>query len=127
MVFHRLIMPDGYWVDLDQFHGLDQAGETGLKDQVNNHYLEIFGASLALGVIAGAAEASTSSGYAASGSDIYRQGVASSLSQSGGRALDRFINIPPTVTIREGHRVKVYLTQDLLLPAYENHAVEGEI
>jgi type IV secretion system protein VirB10 len=127
LVFHRLIMPDGYSVDLDQFHGLDQAGETGLKDQVNNHYLEIFGASLALGVIAGAAEATTSSGYAASGGDVYRQGVASSLSQSGGRALDRFINIPPTITIREGHRVKVYLTQDLLLPAYENHAVESEI
>jgi type IV secretory pathway VirB10-like protein len=127
LVFHRLIMPDGYSVDLDQFRGLDQAGETGLKDQINNHYLEIFGASLALGVIAGAAEASTSSGYNATGSDVYRQGVASSLSQSGGRALERFINIPPTITIREGHRVKVYLTQDLLLPAYENHAVESEI
>jgi hypothetical protein len=24
----------------------------------------------------------------------------------------------PTVTIREGHRVKVYLTSDLELPAY---------
>jgi type IV secretion system protein TrbI len=127
LVFHRLIMPDGYSVDLDQFHGLDQIGETGLKDQINNHYLQIFGASIALGVIAGASEATTSSGYASSGSDTYRQGVASSLSQSGARALDRFINIPPTLTIREGHRVKVYLTQDLLLPAYENHTVPGDI
>ena len=24
--FHRMLMPDGYSVDLDQFHGLDQAG-----------------------------------------------------------------------------------------------------
>jgi type IV secretion system protein VirB10 len=127
LVFHRMIMPDGYSVDLDRFHGLDQAGETGLKDEVNNHYLQIFGASIALGVIAGATEATTSSGYAASGADAYRQGVASSLSQSGARALDHFINIPPTVTIREGHRVKVSLTQDLLLPAYENHAVPGDI
>jgi type IV secretion system protein VirB10 len=127
LVFHRMIMPDGYSVDLDRFHGLDQAGETGLKDEVNNHYLQIFGASIALGVIAGATEATTSSGYAASGTDAYRQGVASSLSQSGARALDHFINIPPTVTIREGHRVKVSLTQDLLLPAYENHAVPGDI
>src|SRR6202041_3508362 len=38
-VFHRLIIPDGYSVDLDQFHGLDQIGEEGLKDKVNNHYL----------------------------------------------------------------------------------------
>ena len=32
VVFHRMIMPDGYSVDLDQFHGLDQAGEEGLKE-----------------------------------------------------------------------------------------------
>ena len=28
-------------VDLDQFQGLDQIGEQGLKDKVNNHYLQI--------------------------------------------------------------------------------------
>ncbi len=56
VVFHRLIMPDGYSVDLDQFQGLDQIGEEGLKDKVNNHYLQIFGTSIALGVIAGASE-----------------------------------------------------------------------
>ncbi len=54
VTFHRLLMPDGYSVDLDQFHGLDQIGDTGLKDKVNNHYLQIFGTSIALGVIAGA-------------------------------------------------------------------------
>ncbi|WP_158790307.1 TrbI/VirB10 family protein [Granulicella sp. L60] len=121
VTFHRLIMPDGYSVDLDQFHGLDQIGDTGLKDITNNHYLEIFGTSIALGVIAGAAETTTNSGYNETGSEAYRQGIASSLSQSSANVLDRFINIPPTITIREGHRIKVYLTQDMLLPAYENH------
>jgi type IV secretory pathway VirB10-like protein len=122
VTFHRLLMPDGYSVDLDQFHGLDQAGATGLKDKVNNHYLEIFGASIALGVISGAAEATSfNEGYNESGSEAYRQGIASSLAQSGANVLDRFINIPPTITIREGHRIKVYITQDMLLPAYENH------
>ena len=51
-----MLMPDGYSVDLDQFHGLDQIGQEGLKDQVNNHYLQIFGTSIALGVIAGASQ-----------------------------------------------------------------------
>src|SRR5437660_7545756 len=37
MTFHRLIMPDGFSVNLDQFHGLDQVGETGLRDQINHH------------------------------------------------------------------------------------------
>jgi type IV secretory pathway VirB10-like protein len=125
VAFHRMIMPDGYSVDLDQFHGLDQAGETGLKDKVNNHYLQIFGASIALGVIAGAAEATTDSGYEENGSDMYRQGMAESLAASGANVLDKFINIPPTITIREGHRIKIYLTQDMLLPAYENHDMPG--
>jgi len=126
VTFHRLLMPDGYSVDLDQFHGLDQAGATGLKDKVNNHYIEIFGASIALGVIAGAAQASNNNaGYNQSGTEAYKSGIASSLSQSSANVLDRFINIPPTITIREGHRIKIYITQDMLLPAYENHDMPG--
>lgn len=128
VIFHRLIMPDGYSVDLDQFHGLNQVGETGLKDQVNNHYVQIFGASIALGVIAGAAESSASNaGVYANGVDAYKTGVASSLSQSSARVLDKFLSIMPTLTIREGYRVKVYMTGDLLLPAYENHTVPPNI
>ena len=128
VVFHRLLMPDGYSVDLDQFQGLDQAGATGLKDQVNHHYFQIFGASIALGIIAGAAESSVNNvGLGEGGSGAYRAGAASGVSQSATRVLDRFLNINPTLTIREGHRVKVYLTQDLLLPAYENHRVPPNI
>ena len=124
VIFHRMIMPDGYSVDLDQFQGLNQTGETGLKDKVNNHYFQIFGSSIALGIIAGAAEVSNSGGVlTGNGTDAYKYGVAASLSQSATTVLDQFINIPPTITIREGHRVKVYISQDLLLPAYENHTI----
>jgi type IV secretion system protein VirB10 len=124
VVFHRLIMPDGYSVDLDQFHGLDQIGEEGLKDKVNNHYLEIFGTSIALGVIAGAGEIEEGGGtITTSGSQAFTTGAASSVSQSATTILDRFMQIPPTITIREGHRVKIYFTQDMLLPAYENHTI----
>ena len=124
VAFHRLIMPDGYSVDLDQFHGLDQIGEEGLKDKVNNHYLEIFGTSIALGVIAGAGEITQGGGtITTSGSQAFTNGTAASVSQSATSILDRFMQIPPTITIREGHRVKVYFTQDLLLPAYSNHTI----
>jgi type IV secretion system protein VirB10 len=126
VVFHRMIMPDGYSVDLDQFHGLDQIGEEGLKDKVNNHYVQIFGASIALGVIAGAAQISQGGGvYASSGPQVFTNGASASVSQSATTILDRFMQIPPTITIREGHRVKVYFTQDMLLPAYENHTIPG--
>jgi type IV secretion system protein TrbI len=124
VVFHRLIMPDGYSVDLDQFQGLDQIGEEGLKDKVNNHYLQIFGTSIALGVIAGASQITQGGGtITTSGSQGFTNGAAASVSQSAATILDRFIQIPPTITIREGHRVKVYFTQDMLLPAYSNHRI----
>ncbi len=125
VVFHRMIMPDGYSVDLDQFHGLDQIGEEGLKDIVNNHYLQIFGTSIALGVIAGAAEITQGgSSFVGSGSQEFTNGAAGSVSESATTVLDQFLQIPPTITIREGHRVKVYFTQDMLLPAYTHHTID---
>jgi type IV secretion system protein VirB10 len=32
--------------------------------------------------------------------------------------LDRYLNVVPTFTIREGHRISVYLSQDLMLAPY---------
>ncbi len=127
VVFHRLIMPDGYSVNLDQFKGLDQIGDTGLRDQVNNHYLRIFGVSLAIGALGAVAQAGTGSALTASGSDLMRQGFASSTAQSSAQILDKFLNIMPTVTIREGHRVKVYLSGDLALPDYNNHEMPSNL
>jgi type IV secretion system protein VirB10 len=125
--FHRLLLPNGSWVSLDKFQGLNQIGETGLRDQVNHHYTQIFGVSLAIGAIAGLAQSNTQYGFGTSASDVYRQGVATSLSQSSLRILDRYLNVLPTYTIREGHRVNVYLSQDLLLPAYDQHEMPGDI
>lgn len=127
VTFHRLIMPDGYSVSLDKLQGLNQIGETGLQDQVNHHYLEVFGVSLAIGAIAGLSQANTAYGANESAADAYRQGVTASLSQSSVHILDRYLNVLPTVTIREGHRVKVYLSDDLLLPAYEKHQMPSDL
>ena len=57
--FHRLVMPDGHTYSLDRFKGLDQIGDTGLKDSVNRHYLQVFGASLAIGALSGLAQYGT--------------------------------------------------------------------
>ena len=124
--FHRLALPDGRTYSLDQFKGLNQIGETGLRDQVNRHYLQVFGASLAIGAISGLAQYGTSGGYAsAEFSDQYRQAAGASLAASAARVLDRYLNVLPTITIREGYRIKVYLTNDLELPAYTSTDTGG--
>ena len=50
--FHRLIYSDGRWVSLE-FHSPNQVGEAALKDQVNRHYLSMFTAVGAIGVLSG--------------------------------------------------------------------------
>jgi hypothetical protein len=49
---------------------------------------------------------------------IIAGGVGDATSQATLQVMNRFLNRLPTITIREGHRVKVYLTSDVELPAY---------
>ena len=116
--FHRLIMPDGYSVDLDQFEGLNQLGDTGLKDKVNHHYFQIFGVSIALGFLGAISQREFEEPFDSAGPQFAR---------SAAQILNRFLNIAPTVTIREGHRIKVYLMQDLKLPAYDAHGIRSDL
>jgi type IV secretory pathway VirB10-like protein len=123
VMFHRLLMPDGRTYRLDEFNGLNQIGDAGLRDKVNHHYLATFGAAAAVGLISGLAQYLGNFGLGAGDGDrtvIIAGGVGDAASQATVQVMNRFLNRLPTVTIREGHRVKVYLTSDLELPAYES-------
>ena len=111
--FHRLILPDGRWISLD-FHGLNQVGEGALKDQVDRHYFSMFAAVGAVGVLSGltAARGNPYEGGAAG----FRAGAGQGLGQAATRILDRFLNRLPTITIRAGHRLRVWFTSDVLVP-----------
>ena len=119
--FHRLVLPDGQSFDLNQFKGLNQLGDNGLRDRVNQHYWSTFGSAAAIGLVGGLSQLL---GYAAlSGGDgdrtvVVAGGSADSASQAAAQSLGRFLNRMPTITIREGHRVKVYVTSDIELPEW---------
>ena len=119
--FHRLLMPDGRTYRLDQFQGLNQIGDAGLRDRVNHHYLSTFGAAAAVGLISGLSQYLGSAGLASGDGDrtiVIAGGAGEATAQAALQVMNRFLNRLPTITIREGHRVKVYLTSDLELPAY---------
>jgi type IV secretion system protein VirB10 len=121
VAFHRLLLPDGSSYSLDQYPGANQVGDAGLKDQVDNHYWSTFGAAAAIGLISGLAQAIGTAGLSAGEGNrtvVIAGGAADVASQAAAQAMNRFLNRLPTITIREGHRVKVYLTSDLELPAY---------
>ena len=125
VAFHRLVMPDGMTYPLDDFIGVNQIGDTGLRDRVNHHYWSTFGAAGAVGLINGLAQSLSGLGF---GSDegnrtlIIAGSTSDATAQASLQVMNRFLNRLPTITIREGHRVKVYLTGDLDLPPYEGPA-----
>ena len=93
---------------------------------MNNHYFSIFGASLAIGAIGGLAQIGNgATGLVYDPSVAFRNGVTQSMAESSDRVLDRFLNRKPTITIREGTRVKIILTDDLQLPSYESMHTGG--
>ena len=111
--FHRLIYPDGRWVALE-FHGLNQVGEGALKDQVNRHYFSMFAAVGAVGVISGLT-LQNSNPYGG-GAEAFRAGAGQGLGQAATQILQRFLNRLPTITIRAGHRLRIWFTSDVLVP-----------
>lgn len=121
--FNRLVMPDGRTYRLDQFVGLNDIGDAGLRDQVNQHYKSTFGASAAVGLISGFAQYLGTAGFNRGGGDrtviiTGGVGVGDAAAQSTAQVMNRYLNRTPSVTIREGHRVKVYVTSDFELPPY---------
>ena len=113
VAFHRIIWPEGRSVSLE-FNGLNQIGESALKDAVDRHYFSMFAAAGAVGIL---------SGLTAIGSNPYgggRAGFQAGASQGLGEAaiqiLSRFLNRLPTITIRAGHRLRIWFTGDVLVP-----------
>ena len=111
--FHRLIYPDGRWVTLE-FHGLNQVGEGALKDQVNRHYWSMFAAVGAVGVLSGLTL--RGSNPYGGGQQSFQAGAGQGLGQAAMQILDRFLNRLPTLTIRAGHRLRIWFTSDVLIP-----------
>ena len=113
VAFHRLLLPDGSWIDLE-FAGLNQAGESALQDQVSRHYLSTFAAAGAVGAL---------SGLTLAGASPYglRAGVGQGLGGSATSMLDRYLNRMPEITIRAGHRLRIWFTGDVLVPTPPAH------
>lgn len=103
ILWSRLIRPDGVSVAIAS-PGTDEAGQSGLAGEVDNHFFKRFGSALLLSVV-GAASAIGTGGASvlASGGGIGAAGVAAQ--QSGG--------IPPTVKVRQGQPIRVFTARDL--------------
>ena len=108
-----MVRPDGIEVALNS-GGTDALGQAGFAGKVNRHFWSIFGNSLLLSILGGAAaNAGVQTTDSFNSMSAYRQQAAEALQNSSGQVLQDSLHIPPTITIKQGSLVKVFVAQDL--------------
>lgn len=120
LVWERLILPGGLSIALDRQPGADPSGRAGLADRTDHHWGGVLRAALVSTLLGIGAEAG-------SGRDddllrALRNGTQDSVSQAGQRIVEREMKVPPTLTIRPGHPLRVIVTRDLV---FEEKGREG--
>lgn len=112
-IWNRLIRPDGVEITLDSAV-TDALGRAGLAGETDNHFAQIFGMSALLSIIgAGAGSAGVSDDARYNSANAYRQEIQQSFARTADRALEPYANIPPTISVPQGERIKVFLNRDL--------------
>lgn len=117
LVWHRIVMPDGSSIVIDNLPATDAAGYAGVADEVDYHtWALVKGVALAtlLGV-------GTELSFGAEESDLLRairQSTQQNVSQAGQRLTEKNLNIQPTITVRPGWPIRIIVQKDLILRAY---------
>ena len=123
VAWNRLVFPDGSAFTLGAMPGNDMAGYAGYEDQVNNHYLRIFGSAILMSLISGGAAytmdtMSGNSNNSMNSTPTMQQEMASALAAQLGQTtmqlLQKNLNIKPTLEIRPGYQFNVIVTKDLV-------------
>ncbi|WP_028221575.1 TrbI/VirB10 family protein [Paraburkholderia oxyphila] len=113
-------LPNGKQVPLYGAEGADQNGYAGFSGDVNNHFLKIFGASFLTAILLNHFTSSDTSSTTTGPLGVTQVGntagqVAAQTSQS---ILNRYQNIPPTITIKPGQRFMIKVNRDIHLEPY---------
>ena len=119
VAWQRIIYPDGSALDIGAMPGADQQGEAGFNDQVDNHFLRIFGSAILMSAVTAATNWATnhnqvgfnSNGYSAS--SAISEAVGQQLGQATAHLLEKNLSIAPTLVIRPAYRFNIVVTKDL--------------
>lgn len=103
VIWTRLLRPDGVSVALSS-PGTDDLGQTGLTGDVDNHFFKRFGSAVLLSVVGGLSSVGNSTAVVLGATGA--QNAAST-------ALQRDAAIPPTVKVRQGEPIRIFVARDL--------------
>ena len=117
VLWQRAIRPDGIDIQLGSA-GTDAIGGTGIEGRVNYHFWAMFGAATLLSVIGGAASTVGVNPMDQNNSLAQlRENVTNGFNSAGNTVLGQFAGIKPTITVRQGAKIKVFVARDLYFDA----------
>lgn len=119
VAWQRIIYPDGSALDIGAMPGADQQGKAGFNDQVDNHFVRIFGSAILMSAVTAATNWATnhnqvgfnSNGYSAS--SAISEAVGQQLGQATAHLLEKNLSIAPTLVVRPAYRFNIVVTKDL--------------
>lgn len=115
VVWHRIILPDGSSIRIDNVPATDTQGYAGLTDRIDRHTWQLL-KGVALSTLLGVG---TELSFGSSESDLVRA-IRESAQQSGSRAGDKLVtrnlSIQPTLRVRPGWPLRVVVHKDIILP-----------
>ena len=115
LAWNRLILPNGWSINLEGMEASDPAGASGLSDRTDNH-LDRLAAAVALSsIISVVANEAENDDEGASLSQSLGDSAAQQAAQTGARIVDRELTVRPTLRVREGAPVRVLVTRDIAL------------
>ena len=111
VLWSRVLTPDGVSIDVGS-PGADTLGRGGLSGETDNHFFHRFGASILLSVLGAGLQAAANNNSNTSNTAIVigSPQQATSVAQI---ALQKEIDIPPTIKIRQGEPIRVFVARDL--------------
>jgi type IV secretion system protein VirB10 len=121
LVWNRLIFTNGTTLNISGSPGIDQAGYSGLSGKVNEHWGTMFKTALFASVFVAGAEIiydrdSSGNGDNKSPSDAAAESLAGSILDMGTKIMNRAADIQPTITVRPGKRMGIFVQQDVVFP-----------
>ena len=117
LVWNRIIMPDGTSIVLERLQGADTQGYSGLEDEVDYHWGQLFRPAL-LSTLLGVGTEIGSSNNENEIAKAIRESTQETASDVGRQIVRRQLNIQPTLTIRPGFPVRVIVNRDLVMQPY---------
>ncbi|MBZ9801163.1 TrbI/VirB10 family protein [Mesorhizobium sp. ES1-6] len=117
LVWNRLLMPDGTSIVLERQQGADAQGFSGLEDEVDHHWGQLFRAA-ALSTLLGVGSSLGSSDNENDIAKAIRESTQNSMGNVGQQIVGRQLDVQPTLTIRPGFPVRVIVSRDLVLAPY---------